>query len=56
MTVFNVFRHKTKRKIKINKQKGNKQKQNKLKKIKKIFIRQFGPVFNKKTNSYLKPY
>ena len=33
---------KTKRKIKINKQKGNKQKKN------KIFIRQFGSVFNKK--------
>ena len=39
---------KTKRKIKINKQKGNKQKKNKLKKIKKKFIRQFGSVFNKK--------
>jgi hypothetical protein len=35
---------KTKRKIKINKQKGNKQ----TKKIKKNLIRQFGSVFNKK--------
>ena len=35
---------KTKRKIKINKQKGNKQK----KINKKKFIRQFGSVFNKK--------
>ena len=34
---------KTKRKIKINKQKGNKQKKNKKK-----CIRQFGSVFNKK--------
>ena len=39
---------KTKRKIKINKQKGNKKKQKKTKKIKKKFIRQFGSVFNKK--------
>ena len=38
---------KNKRKIKINKQKGNKQKKKKLK-IKKIFVRQFGSVFNKK--------
>jgi hypothetical protein len=34
---------KPKRKIKINKQEGNKQKKNK-----KICIRQFGSVFNKK--------
>ena len=38
---------KTKRKIKINKQKGNKQKKIN-KKIKKKFIRQFASVFNKK--------
>ena len=38
---------KTKRKIKINKQKGNKQTK-KLQKITKKFIRQFGSVFNKK--------
>ena len=39
---------KTKRKIKINKQKGNKQKNKNKKKLQKIFIRQFGSVFNKK--------
>jgi hypothetical protein len=38
---------KSKRKIKINKQKGNKQKK-KIKNIKKNIIRQFGSVFNKK--------
>ena len=39
---------KTKRKIKINKQKGNKQTKINKKKLKKKFIRQFGSVFNKK--------
>ena len=38
---------KTKRKIKINKQKGNKQTKQ-IKKIFKKFIREFGSVFNKK--------
>jgi hypothetical protein len=39
---------KTKRKLKINKQKGNKQEKINKKKIKKNCKRQFGSVFNNK--------